>query len=65
MQDPSHSFSTIVIAHRLSTIQNSDKILVVYNDGSGGKIVESGTHQELMRIEDGQYRHLASMTVRM
>jgi ATP-binding cassette subfamily B protein len=33
-----------VIAHRLSTIQQADKIIVVNH----GKIVESGTHQELM-----------------
>jgi ATP-binding cassette subfamily B protein len=36
--------TTVVIAHRLSTIQQADKIIVVNH----GKIVESGTHQELM-----------------
>ena len=35
-----------VIAHRLSTIQNADVILVV----RGGKIIESGNHEELMRL---------------
>ena len=46
--------TTLVIAHRLSTIQNAHKILVM----EAGRIVESGTHQELMGRPDGLYRHL-------
>ena len=46
--------TTLVIAHRLSTIQNAHKILVM----EAGRIVESGTHNELMRRPDGLYRHL-------
>ncbi|MDB4903488.1 MAG: ATP-binding cassette, subfamily [Mucilaginibacter sp.] len=46
--------TAIVIAHRLSTIQNADKIIVLDH----GEIKESGTHQELLRIENGYYRKL-------
>lgn len=49
--------TSIVIAHRLSTIQNSD-IIVVIDDG---KIVEKGTHNELLKIEDGYYHKLYSI----
>ena len=45
--------TTFVIAHRLSTIRSADKILVV----EAGKIVESGTHEELIRL-NGRYRQL-------
>ncbi|MBQ1347572.1 MAG: ABC transporter ATP-binding protein [Erysipelotrichaceae bacterium] len=46
--------TTIVVAHRLSTIKNADEILVVAN----GKIRESGTHNELIKKEDGIYKKL-------
>jgi ATP-binding cassette, subfamily B, vacuolar membrane transporter HMT1/ACLQ len=42
--------TTIIIAHRLSTIVDADQILVL----SGGTVVESGTHTELMQLE-GKY----------
>ncbi|MGK0387111.1 MAG: ATP-binding cassette subfamily B multidrug efflux pump [Patiriisocius sp.] len=45
--------TSIVIAHRLATIKKADKILVM----DAGKIVESGTHQELLKL-DGYYRNL-------
>jgi ATP-binding cassette subfamily B protein len=45
--------TTIVIAHRLSTVMNADKI-VVFDEG---KVVEKGTHQELMEL-DGIYAML-------
>eukprot|EP00923_Selenidium_pygospionis_P032802 GHVN01057722.1.p1 GENE.GHVN01057722.1~~GHVN01057722.1.p1 ORF type:complete len:1302 (+),score=187.31 GHVN01057722.1:75-3980(+) len=52
--------TTVVIAHRLSTIKKADKIIVLDNSkGDGAKVVEVGTHRELLKIEDGLYRNLA------
>ncbi len=49
--------TVFVIAHRLSTIKNADTIIVI-NDG---RLAESGTHEELLKIENGQYRNLYEM----
>ncbi|WP_271855490.1 ABC transporter ATP-binding protein [Patiriisocius marinus] len=46
--------TSIVIAHRLATIKKADKILVM----DAGKIVETGTHAELLKRENGYYRNL-------
>jgi len=46
--------TSIVIAHRLATIKKADKILVM----DAGKIVETGTHKELLKKQDGYYRNL-------
>jgi subfamily B ATP-binding cassette protein MsbA len=50
--------TSLVIAHRLSTIQRADKIIVL----DAGKIIESGTHQELMK-QKGMYCKLVEMQV--
>ena len=46
--------TSIVIAHRLATIQQADQIIVM----DAGKIVEKGTHNELLKVENGYYRNL-------
>ena len=46
--------TSIVIAHRLSTIQDVDRIMVMRK----GRLIEQGTHQELLQVEDGYYRKL-------
>ena len=49
--------TVFVIAHRLSTINNADRIAVI----NEGELVELGTHDELMRIPQGYYKHLYEM----
>jgi subfamily B ATP-binding cassette protein MsbA len=46
--------TSIIIAHRLATIKKADKILVM----DQGRIVEQGSHQELLKITNGFYRNL-------
>ena len=49
--------TVFVIAHRLSTIQNADRILVIKD----GNLVESGSHNELIEIPNGEYKKLYEM----
>ena len=49
--------TVFVIAHRLSTIKNADIIAVI----NSGELVELGSHDELINITDGQYKHLYDM----
>lgn len=51
-----HGKTAIVIAHRLSTLRNMTRIVVIQN----GKIVETGTHKQLLRA-NGAYRKLWKM----
>lgn len=49
--------TTLTIAHRLATIQKAERILVF----DQGKIIEEGTHTELLVQPDSRYRHLYEM----
>ena len=51
--------TTFIIAHRLSTVQNADRLFVL----DEGRIVQRGTHAELMQ-EEGLYRRLATYQFR-
>jgi ABC-type multidrug transport system fused ATPase/permease subunit len=49
--------TSIVIAHRLSTVRKADQILVLDH----GKLVEVGTHEQLIQLPEGIYRNLSEL----
>ena len=51
--------TSVIIAHRLSTIVNANKILVV----DDGKIIEEGTHHELIANNGSRYRQLSEFQI--
>jgi ABC-type multidrug transport system fused ATPase/permease subunit len=52
--------TSFIIAHRLSTVRKADQILVLEN----GAVVEQGTHEELVKIENGVYAHLSQLQLK-
>ncbi len=53
--------TSFIIAHRLATVRHADRIFVI----SDGRVVESGTHDELQAVEAGVYRRLAALQFRV
>lgn len=49
--------TTLIIAHRLSTVRSVDNIFVLHQ----GRVIENGTHDALMQLENGFYRSLAAL----
>jgi ABC-type multidrug transport system fused ATPase/permease subunit len=49
--------TSIVIAHRLSTIRKAHQILVI----DSGRIVEKGTHDQLMKLDQGIYKNMSKL----
>jgi ABC-type multidrug transport system fused ATPase/permease subunit len=56
-EELSRGRTTIAIAHRLSTLRNMDRIVVM----DGGRIIESGTHNALVKKKGGVYAKLWRM----
>ncbi len=52
--------TSFIIAHRLATVRHVDRIIVI----AGGRVVESGTHEELQAVKEGAYRRLAALQFR-
>jgi ABC-type multidrug transport system fused ATPase/permease subunit len=49
--------TSVVIAHRLSTVRKADKIIVL----ESGRVIEQGTHEELLSNENGLYKNLTEL----
>ncbi|GIQ69229.1 ABC transporter ATP-binding protein [Xylanibacillus composti] len=54
MREVMEGRTTFIIAHRISSVKHADEIIVL----DQGKVVERGTHEELVRMEHGAYRRI-------
>ncbi|KAF7397961.1 hypothetical protein HZH68_009183 [Vespula germanica] len=54
LERATHGKTVLTIAHRLSTIKNADKIVVI----DQGKVVETGTYNNLMSLDQGHFKNL-------
>lgn len=54
IDDIAKDSTSLIIAHRLSTVRNCDCIIALKH----GKIIEQGSHDELLQLEDGYYKGL-------
>lgn len=52
--------TTVYISHRFNTVRAADRIMVMED----GKVIEMGSHEELMRIKDGKYHRLYTLQVK-
>ncbi len=60
LQEAAKSRLVIIIAHRLSTIAQADKIVFLED----GRLVEQGSHAELMALDGGHYREFVELQTR-
>jgi ATP-binding cassette subfamily C protein len=54
MRDFLSQRTTLIIAHRLSAVKEADRVLVF----DAGKIIEQGTHEQLLKVQGGVYHRL-------
>jgi len=57
MEQIARGRTVVIIAHRLAAVRHCDRIIGMYN----GEIIETGTHEELLRRKGGLYAHLWSL----
>ena len=53
--------TVFAVAHRLSTLRRASRLFVMVD----GRLVEAGTHEELLRLPDGRYRRLHALQLQL